>query len=171
MRSRIAAALLLTVILSGCRLYGGHGSTETLRDDLSVALQEFRATYDHASRDLSAIESAVTSQRVRELAEVFGAAVSEHASMLEEAEHRVEAASDGGYRTVSRLVGKLVAERAKMQDRYGAILLNAAEEAGIPVSNASLSSHVPTQAVPEYYQRIAPEGAPALGAILEALSR
>ncbi|MCB0717434.1 MAG: hypothetical protein KDD65_03250 [Bacteroidetes bacterium] len=171
MRTRLAAALAITVILSGCRLYGGHGSTETLREDLSVALQEFRTTYEHASRDLSTIQSAGANPRVQELGEIFGAAVKEHALMLQEAEHRVEEASHGGYRTVSRLVGKLVAERAKMQDRYSAILLNAAKDAGIPVSNASLAGHQPTQAVPEYYQRIATEGAPSLNAILGALAQ
>ncbi len=170
--NRLAVLLLFVCSLSGCRLYGGHGSTDAVREDISVALASFNNTYDQATRDLAKIRNEPNSAATSLFYEQFRAAVDNQKEQLAISTEVAESAMEsGGYRKVSRVVGSLVSENSASKDRYRSILLNAASMHGVNVDNARLASAAPTQAVPAYYQRAVGDNVPSVDEVLAAMTR
>lgn len=167
---RFSGFLLVLVTLTGCRLYGGHGTTEALRADVDVVVSDMRAMQDQAARDLAKIER-VSNTNARDFLTNYRSAVE---TQGEELEASIKMASDvaesGGYRKVSRVLGALISEREIARDRYRAILIDHARNAGLPVP-ASLKDNAPIQTVPAYYQRSSADSVPGVDVILAALSQ
>ena len=161
--------LLIVGSLAGCRLYGGYDSAETIREEISVVLSEYRAGFERASQDLSRIERATGNELVASFAEKFRMAVEEHEEQLTIASNSAsDALERGGYRKVSRALGLLVAQKTTAEESYRSVLVHAAESAGLPMVPGLDST--PRQAVPAYYQRSAGDSLPTVDSILEALA-
>jgi hypothetical protein len=169
---RFTALVVLVLSLSGCRLYGGRGSTEIVREDINSALATFQTTYDHAARDLAKIKNEPSNASVAAFYEQYRSAVMDQKEQLDQSsESAADALESGGYRKVSRVVGSLVSAQATSRDRYRSILLAAGRSAGIATTASTLRDLPPTQAVPAYYQRSAADVVPGVDEILAALRR
>lgn len=167
---RFSGFLLVLLSLTGCRLYGGHGTTEALRADLDLVVADLQAMQQQATRDVAKIER-LSNASAREFLADYRSAVEKQNEELTASIELADAASEsGGYRKVSRVLGALISEREIARDRYRAILIDNARSAGITVP-PSLKDHAPIQAVPAYYQRTAADPVPGVDVILAALSQ
>ena len=112
--------VLLLVIASGCRLYGGYGTTEEIPRQMQQAAQQFADDLARAESDILALSDAVAQNAALEPLETrYRDLIAQHQSFLEA--HRATAAQyeDGGsYRALNREYGAIISEQRLVATRY-----------------------------------------------------
>ncbi|RMH63057.1 MAG: hypothetical protein D6685_08215 [Bacteroidetes bacterium] len=137
--------LLLFVIVSGCRTYGGYGTEDATLAQIEQANEQFTAALSRAETEAQVLRAAVG--RYPALAPVAAgyeetlarhrALIARHEALLEQA-----AATSGlfawimqtRYRTISRIFGGLLAEQQVVYDRYLDAYESVARLVGAPVA-------------------------------------
>lgn len=147
--SRLLPALVVALLLTGCRTYGGRGSEEQLTAQLQQAHTQFVQMRDQARNDLAALQQQAASNPALGLhVAAFEANLQAHEALLQNHEAMMAHPSGGDYRDLSNAFGAMLTEHQKIADRYQAILRQVRGGPG-PVADQSRY-----QIVPPYYVRV-----------------
>jgi len=147
--------LLVALVLSGCRTYGGHGSEDATVSQFATMSEWASQESRRLAGDRQALEDAVAARP--ELAAFIGpvAELSEELGRLgarwsEVAGAGYEASS---YRELHHLLGGMISERQAWQNAYRALARNVAAVAlGTGTGPRAASRY---QVAPVYYERLA----------------
>ena len=159
-------AVLMIVIFSGCRTYGGYGSEAALFEQIEESNTVFVNDLEKARGELQKLEQAAQQNsemnsfvtEYKMLLEKHGQMVDEHAHLV--AELDVQTGFIGqltpSYRNLNRALGYIAAEQAAMKGHYYRLAAqidgSLYADGDIWQSNISRSRY---QAVPPFYQVIA----------------
>ena len=116
----LTGALLLLVVLSGCRTYGGYGTTEEIPRQMQQAVQQFADELARAESDVQALSAAVAQNSALEPFESqYRDVIAKHEEFLEHHRAIAEQFQDGGdYRALNRNYGAIISEQRLIETRY-----------------------------------------------------
>ena len=129
--------LLLVGVLAGCRTYGGYGTEEASLEEMAQAVDNYEDLLAQARAVLATLEGeAEADPALDPLVQQFEAIVTGHAVLLEEQKEYVVALADSDdYRTISRVLGAVLAEQKLTARQYGEVIYSATH---VPDSTAEL---------------------------------
>lgn len=143
--------LVLLLIVSGCRTYGGQfDSEQATLAQIGQANQQFAQELERARNDNSALQQAASSNSdLNDIAGQFAAALEMHAQTLES--HReleaVALSKSGNHRVLHRTYGAIISGQRIVRDQYArvhAALAHSMQESSLWSQNYS---------IPHYYAR------------------
>ncbi|MBO6576122.1 MAG: hypothetical protein JJ896_09260 [Rhodothermales bacterium] len=146
MRLRITASLFaLTVLLSGCRMYGGYGSEEAAYAQIQEALERYEARADRLQSDLTALTAAAADEaRLASAVVKLTAVVSaQEAALVFHRAKAAEVSENSSYREVSRALGAMLSEQQVVQDQYAQVVADIVNNPGLDRQDPSRYSIVP----------------------------
>lgn len=111
---------LFLVMISGCRTYGGYGTTELIPQQMQQAVQQFEDDLERAESDILALSEATAQNAALEPAETqYRDLVALHQTFLEAHRATLDEYEDGGtYRALNREYGAMIAEQRLIEMRY-----------------------------------------------------
>lgn len=117
---RLFSAVLLLLLLAGCRTYGGHGSEEATMAELLDATELFADELARARADYTLLqEAAATALPLREVAAQYATVLELHETVIAYNRATLAELEDGGsYRRLNRALGAMTAEHEKVRDMY-----------------------------------------------------
>ncbi len=145
--SLFSLVVVVGLLASGCRLYGGYGSEEAALKQIEEANDRFANDLDRYRADYTALAGvSFSSEEMDELVEQFQETVKRHEALVRShAANRISLNEGASYRTVSRVLGAVVSENDAVYGTYDRILAQLAE-VDQPVHDMSRY-----QAVPPFY--------------------
>ena len=163
----VGGVLLLVVVASGCRTYGGYGSSEDMLEKIQQATQRFAEDYERAQGERDALQRAAGGDAsLAPLAEQFaavvesqGAAVAAQQALAQEAADRTGSnilfawVGPDDYRWLHRAYGALISDQQIIQDRYGEVLRALKETVGMTAAS-TMEEEGRYQVTPHFYKRI-----------------
>lgn len=116
----LPGALLLLVALSGCRTYGGYGTTEEIPRQMEQAVQQFADELARAESDVQALSAAVVQNSALEPFESqYRDVIAKHEEFLEHHREIAEQYQDSDdYRALNRNYGAIISEQRLIETRY-----------------------------------------------------
>jgi len=152
----LPVAFLLLVVLSGCRTYGGYGTTEEIPRQMEQAAQQFADELARAESSVQALSAAVAENSALEPLETrYRDVIAQHEAFLED--HRAVAdrfQGSSNYRALNRYYGAIIAEQRLIEKRYEELHLRIQRVvSGQPERTPPLraSNYINT---PSYYDRL-----------------
>lgn len=151
-------SLVLLAGLTGCRTYGGYGTEEKVRVQISRANEAFASELERARNLLPALQQRIGGdENGATIINEYQSLLTAHATLLEQNRQIEEALSGGeGYRTLNRVFGSILSEQKVIRNRYRALLNNAQ---GIIDTTAVARGEVVPESYyvvrPPFYERIA----------------
>ncbi len=157
--------LILALVTSGCRTYGGYGSEEASYEQIQESTEVFAREYDRAESDLPALKNlAASDEDMAPYVERYEALLAMHQEIIDR--HAELAASltvktgfigqlTPSYRNLNRALGSIASEQEGMREKYYVFAEQLSGEASD--QNPSLEAKVEMsryQAVPPFYQEI-----------------
>jgi len=154
---RLATLLLLVVLVTGCRTYGGYGTEEELQNQISDAVDEFEKDLARSEADLAVLERAAENQSSLDvMVDRFESDIAAHKEML--ASHRTIAQNLEGsssYRDLHRGYGTITTEQRMMRNTYNRTVRNIRSVAiGEPVEATPLPNESFYYVEPVAYARL-----------------
>lgn len=149
-------SLLLMIVTSGCRSYGGYGSEEVMYRQTERMVQRFSEDLDRARGDLVALEQAASDDpRLAALAERFALLVAGQEAILDEQQRLLADLSPGStYRSLHQAHGAIMAAQRTIKTQRAGLLRDFSQGfAGDTLAQAD--SDRPYALIPPYYDRIA----------------
>ncbi len=143
----VSALLVLLIVFSGCRMYGGHGSEEAMYAQIQEALERYEDRADRLQGDYDALNRA-TSRRPMLVPEAVALAALQTAQQSTLAFHRETAASVGegsSYRTLSRALGAMITQQQIIEDQYDRIAARILDRTDLDRGPEALYSTVPAR--------------------------
>lgn len=120
LRRLVPGALLLLLVLAGCRTYGDYGTTEEIPRQMEQATQQFADDLARAESDVQALSAAVAQNSALEPFETrYRDLIAQHQAFLEQ--HRELTAQYQGsdnYRALNRTYGAIISEQRLVETRY-----------------------------------------------------
>ncbi|GAB5518417.1 MAG: hypothetical protein RhofKO_06680 [Rhodothermales bacterium] len=132
-RTVLAVLCVGLLSLSGCRLYGGYETTETITEQIPETIQRFGDELARAEGDLNQLKQAARAELVPLIA-TFEAVVDEHRMILSEHEHMHEDLLEnpsmkdfvvvqvGEYRKAHRTLGAMLGDQDMIRAKYQDVL-------------------------------------------------
>lgn len=150
----MGSLVLLALILTGCRTYGGHGTEAETLDQMQQANRLFADALERARGELGVLERS-TDPAVAAFAEPYAAVVSQHEAFVET--HRALAAeaadARGSYRTLNRLYTTIISEQQIVADGYAEVRRDL-RQAVTGVAEQAIPLRSRYQVAPQFYERI-----------------
>lgn len=139
----LVVVILATILLGGCRLYGGYGTVEATRDAIEAETAGASEELDEAARTLRSLRSAAEGDaRVAPIVAEFTVVYDLHVQLVAEYEADLEESiSTDSYRALSRRLGAMLTEQRQIRHAYEAL----GEAAAVLVD----ADRVPDISVPE----------------------
>ena len=165
----VGGVLLLALMTSGCRTYGGYGSSEAMLGKIQQATQRFADEYQRAQGERDALQRAAGSNpALATVAERFAGVVEHQGMVVEEHQALAANASDGGnilfawvgpdsYRTLHNTYGALLSDQQIVRDRYAEVLLDL-QQAVSGTAAMMVPEEGRYQVAPHFYKRIEMSG-------------
>ncbi len=158
--------LLLALVASGCRTYGGYGSTEETLGKIQQATQLFAEELERSRGEQEALQrAAAANPALAAFAERFAAVVERQEAVVAEQQALAEAAHAGGnilfdwvgpdsYRRLHSTYGAIISDQQIVRDRYAEVLMDLQQAVGAttPAQRVPLQSRY--QVAPQFYERI-----------------
>lgn len=157
--------LVLLVVVSGCRTYGGYDTEELTLEQIHVAIEQFEDELARAEAEANVLLAAASGNpAVAVLAEDYQRALLLHQALLER--HRALAAdledfslfqriNQIRYRALNRVYGAIVAEQQEMRDRYAQVYDRVAYVVGRSYQDeVDAQRHARYYVVPPQYERM-----------------
>lgn len=158
--------LLLALVASGCRTYGGYGSSEETLEKIQQATQRFAEELERSRGEQEALQRAAASDpALAVFAERFAAVVESQEAVVAEQQALAEEASAGGnilfawvgpdtYRRLHKTYGAIITDQQIIRDRYAEVLTDLQQAVGAttPAEQVPLQSRY--QVAPQFYERI-----------------
>lgn len=117
-------SLLVVLLVTGCRTYGGYGTEEETHQQIKVANRQFADELERARADLNLLESAASGNgALQPLLRRYDSLVTVHETML--AGHRAIAENlegSGDYRELNRAYGAIITDGRLHQDQYQRVI-------------------------------------------------
>ncbi|NNE68887.1 MAG: hypothetical protein HKN29_00835 [Rhodothermales bacterium] len=159
MRTNLLLSLGVLVLLSGCRMYGGHGSEAATYAQIQEALERYEDRADRLQGDHDAVMAAAAGNAaLASAAEATAALVNAQAETLEFHRATVASVSDGSsYRKLNRALGAMVTEQQRIEDQYRRIV-------------AQVQNRPDLNREPESRYTLVPSGLAAVEAGLQGIS-
>ncbi len=158
--------LLLALVASGCRTYGGYGSTEETLGQIQQATQLFAEELERSRGEQEALQrAAAANPALADFAERFAAVVERQEAVVAEQQALAEAAHAGGnilfdwvgpdsYRRLHSTYGAIISDQQIVRDRYAEVLMDLQHAVGA----TTLARRVPLQSryqvAPQFYERL-----------------
>ncbi len=128
----LARAPLLLLVISGCRLNGGHATGPATYVEVGEARYQMERSYARALTDLGHLEEVSTSNStlfgfVKPYRQILG----DHAEAVERLRVRVATLSSrSSYRELNHALGAMTSERSVLEDRYAGLFTAMASAMG-----------------------------------------
>lgn len=112
--------LLLLVVVTGCRTYGGYGTEAVMHEQMQQANRQFSDDLDRAQADLATLQAAAdTSEMLQPMVERFQRNIDEHQSKLDHHRQITKDLTDSGnYRALHRAYGTITTDQRMMRKKY-----------------------------------------------------
>lgn len=112
--------LLLLLVVTGCRTYGGYGTETILHEQMQQANRQFSDDLQRARADLATLKAAAdTSEMLQPMVERFQNNIDHHAATLDRHRQMTERlAGSGNYRALHRVYGTITTEQRMMRKTY-----------------------------------------------------
>lgn len=152
----LLGVLCLLVVASGCRTYGGYGTTEAIPPQMQQAVQQFADALGRAQADAQALADAASQNSALEPLEArYRDLIVQHETFL--AHHREIAerfAEGGSYRDLNRNYGAIISEQRLVRTRYNE--MHARIRSAVTGQPVALTATAPSRYVvnPSYYSRV-----------------
>lgn len=166
-RFPIGLLVLTFLFLSGCRLYGGHGTIEATTTQIEVANEQFANELSRRQADLRRLQQASASNEVLvAIAASYEATVAKHAASIEEHAAMAEDLEAnpsylglgplkiGHYRKHHRALGAIVVKQTEIQDAYVAIMLDVQQVVSPDAAGRTIQDQSRYQTVPLYFEQV-----------------
>ena len=164
----VVAGLFITVLLSGCRTYGGYNSEQATYDQIQETNAVFAGEYERAVGELARLETAAGRnanlgphvEHLAHLVDLHKEMAERHAELTSSLVVRTGFSGQltPAYRNLNRALGNIAVDQATMHDhyeRFAQVLMGEAASSGVEWSkNVERSRY---QAVPPYYLQIQEE--------------
>lgn len=156
--------LLLALVASGCRTYGGYGSTEEMLGKIQQATQLFAEELERSRGEQEALQrAAAANPTLADFAERFAAVVERQEAVVAEQQALAERAHAGGnilfdwvgpdsYRRLHSTYGAIISDQQIVRDRYAEVLMDVQQAVGGPAQRVPLQSRY--QVAPPFYERL-----------------
>ena len=158
--------LLLALGTSGCRTYGGYGSTGEMHEKIQQATQRFAEELERARGEQQALQrAAAANPALTEFAERFAAIVENQEEVVAEQQVLAEEAPTGGnllfawvgpdtYRRLHSTYGAIISEQQIIRDGYARVLMDLQQAVGAMTSDQEVPLQSRYQVRPQFYERI-----------------
>lgn len=112
--------LLLLLVVTGCRTYGGYGTETVLHEQMQEANRQFSDDLQRAKADLATLKAAAdTSEMLQPMVERFQNNIDEHTAVLDQHRQMTEdLAGSGNYRALHRAYGTITTDQRVMRKKY-----------------------------------------------------
>jgi hypothetical protein len=112
--------LLLLLVVTGCRTYGGYGTETILHEQMQQANRQFSDDLQRAQADLATLKAAAdTSEMLQPMVERFQRNIDQHETTLDRHRQITEdLAESGDYRALHRAYGTITTEQRMMRKTY-----------------------------------------------------
>ena len=156
--------LLLALVASGCRTYGGYGSTEEMLGKIQQATQLFAEELERSKGEQEALQrAAAANPALADFAERFTAVVERQEAVVAEQQALVEGVHAGGnilfdwvgpdsYRRLHSAYGAIISDQQIVRDRYAEVLMDLQQAVGATTPAQRMPSRY--QVAPQFYERI-----------------
>lgn len=159
MRTTALLSFVVLFLVSGCRMYGGHGSAEATYAQIGEALERYEDRAERLQGEHQAVlTAAAANPDLASAAEATGALVMAQAETLEFHRATAGSVSDGSsYRVLNRALGAMVTEQQRIDDQYARIVAHVLNRGDLDLE-------------PENRYALVPSGFAAMEADLQAIS-
>ncbi len=153
-RERLVLLVVLMLVASGCRMYGGYGTEDAHVAQAETTVANFAQQIGQAEADLAALNAAAASTpALAPHAALYADLVAHHTALAAAQEARLEDVAGGSYRTVSRALGAMVAEQQRVHEQYNRMHYAIQDVVQGTTGGAVISASL-YRSVPAYFERI-----------------
>jgi hypothetical protein len=152
----LVGTLLLVALLSGCRMYGDHGSEEAMYHQILIAIDELEAETSMFEARLGAVSRQLTVDEHDRMAATRSQLVQEYRQIADRLSPR------SGHRELRRIYGSIISDRQILYDQLDRLeSMQAETDESSPMRIADPRAQY--QIVPVFYHRLGLERGQTVG--------